>query len=176
MEVHVMNSNHINIRSFIAIFAAMLLFSLAISAQTTPPPTDVAAVNPKPTASVNKAVVPAFKDFRGAKIGMNADDLKQAWGKPETEDMQGFLYRLSDDATVQVSVDADKKVSAIAATFIGGRSAPALTDVFGPDAVVKPKDDKLTYHMVRYPDAGYWVSYYRGAGDDAVVTLMMQKL
>ena len=54
------------------------------------------------------------------------------------------------------------------------KAAPAPKSVFGSD--VAPKADGSIYRMVRYPKAGYWVSYSRTAGADPMVTVTMQKM
>jgi hypothetical protein len=46
--------------------------------------------------------------------------------------------------------------------------------VSGADIDTKPDGSK--YRLVRYPKAGYWVSYSRTAGDTPIVTVTIQKL
>jgi hypothetical protein len=46
--------------------------------------------------------------------------------------------------------------------------------VFGEDFETKPDGSK--HKLVRYPKAGYWVSYSRTAGDTPIVTITIQKL
>jgi len=38
------------------------------------------------------------------------------------------------------------------------------------------KTDGSAYKLVRYPKAGYWVSYSRTAGKDPTTTITMQKI
>jgi hypothetical protein len=46
--------------------------------------------------------------------------------------------------------------------------------VLGVELIAKPNGSM--YQLVRYPDAGYWVSYNRTAGDKPIVTITMQKM
>ena len=46
--------------------------------------------------------------------------------------------------------------------------------VFGAD--VETKADGSKYKLVRYPKAGYWISYSRTAGDTPIITVTLQKL
>ena len=66
-------------------------------------------------------------------------------------------------------------VSAISIDFMSGSSGvPSPKDVFGSEA--EAKADGSIFKLVRYPKAGYWVSYSRTAGNDATVTITMQKI
>jgi hypothetical protein len=38
------------------------------------------------------------------------------------------------------------------------------------------KADGSAYKLIRYPKAGYWVSYSRTAGKDPTTTITMQKI
>jgi hypothetical protein len=56
----------------------------------------------------------------------------------------------------------------------GAREIPSCKDVLGADA--EKKTDGSVYKLIRYPKAGYWVSYSRTAGSDATVTVTMQRI
>ena len=56
----------------------------------------------------------------------------------------------------------------------GANGIPSPKDVLGTDADKKP--DGSLYKLVRYPKAGYWVSYSRTAGDSPTITVTMQKI
>jgi hypothetical protein len=76
---------------------------------------------------------------------------------------------------MQVMYDGAKKVSAIALNFIGaGDKALMPNAVLGGDIEARP--DGSLYKLVRYPKAGYWVSYSRTAGNSPIVSVMMQKM
>ena len=46
--------------------------------------------------------------------------------------------------------------------------------VFGAD--VETQADGSKHRLVRYPKAGYWVSYSRTAGDTPIISVTIQKL
>ena len=41
---------------------------------------------------------------------------------------------------------------------------------------LQTKADGSMYQLNRHPEAGYWVSYNRTAGDKPIVTITMQKM
>lgn len=133
---------------------------------------------PPPASAPAKAAValqPAIHALRDVELGMSADDAKHKLGKPEVQDETGMYFNLSGGDSVQIGLGADKKVSTIAIIYAaGGKNAPSLSDVFGPDV---EKADGDTYKMVRYPDAGYWVSYSRSnSADKPVVVVTIKKM
>ena len=164
-------------RSAIGPMALIMCLGIAASAQTEGA---VSAVKPKPPAANAAATakafpVPAMTDFRRASIGTAADDLKKAWGKPEVEDDTGFIYEFSEKEMAQVAINGDKKVDAIAVTFRDGTGAPKAEEIFGPNEKIVRKDDGSLFHMVRYEEAGYWVSYL-SQGPGKMVILTYKKL
>jgi hypothetical protein len=67
------------------------------------------------------------------------------------------------------------QVTAISVDFMNGaKEVITPQQVFGADIDAKPDGSK--YRLVRYPKAGYWVSYSRTAGDTPIVTVTIQKL
>jgi hypothetical protein len=172
-----MNGNKDSLLKYLTVMLAMALFSVAAAAQTTPATEPVSALTVKektPATTANSG--PAMKAFRNVAIGMPADAVKDAFGRPKLEDKDGFLFELSDDETAQVRVDPDMKLRTLAITFMKGKNAPSFTEVFGTGIEIKPQADGSVYHMQRYPAEGYWISYFRAAGDDGIVTLTFQKL
>jgi hypothetical protein len=114
--------------------------------------------------------------FREARIGMDADTLRDAWGKPKIEDATGYIYELSDNETAQIWIDPEEKVKAIAMMFEDGVGAPSGSEVFGSGVQIAVQENGSMYHMQRYPDLGYWISYYKGSGNKGLVTLTVHKL
>lgn len=167
-----------NKRTFIGGVIAPLVIALGIgtSAQAqTAGTSPVPANQPKPAvgaATATKAVrAPAMTEFRKASIGIDADELKKAWGKPEVEDATGLIFELSDKEMAQIAIDPDKKVNTIAVTFKDGSGAPTAEEVFGPGEKIERKENGTIFHMVRYPEAGYWVSYLsQGEGKSVILT------
>lgn len=116
---------------------------------------------------------PVFTDYKGVHIGMSADETRHKLGTPaDKSDAQDF-YTFSDDETAQVSYDAQHNVAALAIFYVGAGKAPVCKSVLGTELTAKT--DGSMYRLVRYPKAGYWVSYSRTAGDSPLVTVMMQR-
>jgi len=56
----------------------------------------------------------------------------------------------------------------------GATGIPTARDVLGTDA--EAKADGSQYKLLRYPKAGYWVSYSRTAGSTPTTTVTLQKI
>jgi len=118
---------------------------------------------------------PLFADFRGVNIGMPADEVRKKLGGPRDKGDDLDLYVFNDTQAVQVYYDKAKTVSAISIDFMTGATGiPSPKDVVGSDPDARP--DGSSYKMVRYPKAGYWVSYSKTAGDSPTITITMQKI
>lgn len=119
---------------------------------------------------------PVFLEYRGVKIGWVADEVRKKLGNPANKGDEQDFYIFGDKETCQVLYDkATGKVTAISVDFMSGaREVITPQQVFGADFETKPDGSK--YKLVRYPKAGFWVSYSRTAGDSPIVTVTMQKL
>jgi hypothetical protein len=116
-----------------------------------------------------------FSEYRGVKIGMPTADVRTKLGKAKDESDTTDQYIFSDSESVQFYYDASKNVNAIMITFMGDvTKAPTAKDIFGAD--VAPNDQGMIFKMERYPKAGYWISYTRTAGADAMVNIALQKM
>lgn len=120
---------------------------------------------------------PVFLDYRGVQIGWLADDVRKKLGNPADKGDEQDVYKFSDSESCQVQYDkTTRKVTAISVDFSNNASTVITPQqVFGAD-IIEKKPDGSMYKMVRYPKAGYWVSYYRGGGDSPMITVTMQKL
>ena len=118
---------------------------------------------------------PLFSEFKGVRIGMSADEARQKLGEPKDKGTEQDFFVFNEKQSVQVFYDKSGKVSAISIDFLGGGSdAPAPKAVFGAEIEAKP--DGSMYKLVRYPKAGYWVSYNRTAGETPLVSVTIQKI
>ena len=132
------------------------------------------AQRPKPPADDPKSR-PAFSDFKGVRIGMTADESRKKLGSPRDKADDQDFYVFNDTQTLQVFYDKPGTVSAISIDFMSGASAiPSAKDVLGTEA--ETRTDGSLYKMMRYPKAGYWVSYSRTAGNSPTTTITMQKI
>ena len=117
---------------------------------------------------------PVFSEFKGVRIGMTADAARKKLGSPHDKSAEMDLY-VSDTQTVEVFYDKTGMVSAISIDFMtGANGVPTAKEVLGTEADAKA--DGSVYKMVRYPKAGYWVSYSRTAGTTPTTTVTMQKI
>jgi hypothetical protein len=118
---------------------------------------------------------PAFTDFKGVRIGMTADAARKKLGSPRDKSAELDFYVFNDTQAVQVCYDKTGAVSAISIDFMSGASAvPTAKEVLGSEP--EAKADGSVYKMLRYPKAGYWVSYSRTAGSSPTTTVTMQKI
>src|SRR5687767_11937719 len=118
---------------------------------------------------------PVFLDYRGIQIGWLADEVRKKLGIPADKGDEQDFYVFGEKETCQILYDkATRKVTAISVDFMNGaNSAITPQQVFGGDIESKPDGSK--YRLVRYPKAGYWVSYSRTAGETPIITVTMQK-
>ena len=150
--------------------ALLLVITLAIAAgvsfdQTT---------RPRPNAAPDED--PVFHEYRGVKIGWLADEVRKKLGDPANKGDEQDFYVFNGKETCQVLYDkATRKVTAISVDFMNGASEVITPQqVFGADFDAKPDGSK--YKLVRYPKAGFWVSYSRTAGDTPIITVTIQQI
>ncbi|HKY42648.1 MAG TPA: hypothetical protein VJM50_06105 [Pyrinomonadaceae bacterium] len=151
-----------------AFLLVVITFAIAgvSSAQTT---------RPRPNAAPDEE--PVFHEYRGVKIGWLADEVRKKLGSPANKgDEQDFYVFSEAKETAQVLYDKGTgKVTAISVDFMNGaREVITPQQVFGADFDAKPDGSK--YKLVRYPKAGYWVSYSRTAGDTPIITVTIQQI
>src|SRR3712207_96444 len=86
---------------------AILLFSLTTSAQ------ERRALNGNSAAPVAAAAddEPPFKEYKGVRLGMSADEVRKKLGSPQDKSEQQDFYSFSDKEGAQVFYDAERKVS-----------------------------------------------------------------
>jgi len=149
-------------------FAGALIF-MALA------PVALRAQRPKDALDSDADKRPAFSDFKGVSIGMHADEARKKLGNPREKGVEQDFYMFGDNQAVQVFYDKGGAVNAISIDFMSGaREIPSCKDVLGAEA--EKKSDGSVYKLIRYPKAGYWVSYSRTAGDSSTVTITMQKI
>ena len=127
-------------------------------------------------AAVDNAVAqqPLYTDFRGAKLDMTPEQVREKLGTPVLKDAEMDYYVLSDTVTAQVVYDAAHKVRMISVDYANGAGAPDYRGVVGQELTTRP--DGSAYSMVRYESRGFWVSYSKTAGPVIVVTVTIQKI
>ncbi len=118
---------------------------------------------------------PVFTAYKEVAIGTSASDARTKLGKPkETSDAEDY-FEFSDNESVRVLYDKDKKTRAISISYSAkGISAPTPQAVLG--MAVEARPDGGMFKMVEYPKQKFWVSYVRTAGDEPLVIVTMQKI
>lgn len=118
---------------------------------------------------------PAFHEYRGVQLGMTTADVRKKLGDPKVKSAEEDFFIFNETETAQVVYDKTQKVVAISADFMSpNRAAPSAKEVFG--AEIEAKADGSIHKLVRFPKAGYWLSYNRTSGAEPVVTITLQKL
>jgi len=136
---------------------------------------DISRAQRTRTAAAEPEDQPAFVEFKGVRIGMTADEARKKLGNPRDKSVEQDLYIFNDTQAVQVFYDKAGTVSAISIDFMAGASGiPSAKAVLGTEA--ETRTDGSAYKMLRYPKAGYWVSYSRTAGSSPTTTITMQKI
>ena len=128
-----------------------------------------------PAAVIAEEPSSSFQQYRGIQLGMTADEVRQKLGEPKDKGAEQDFYVFNELETAQIVYDKSQKVVTISADFLA--TAPdVLTakQVFGTDLEAKP--DGSVYKMVRFPKAGYWLSYSRTSGADPMTTVTLQKI
>lgn len=154
----------------------ILAFSIA-NGQTSSSPSmqeEVATAIEKSASNATTANVPLFTDYRGVTIGMTGEEVRAKLEGLNKGERQDFLV-FSERESAQIYYDDQGKVIAISIDYFGDNSNPPSADaVLG--AALQAKSDGSMYQLNRYPNAGYWVSYNRTAGEKPIVTITMQKM
>ena len=118
---------------------------------------------------------PAFKDYKGVRIGMSADEVAEKLGEPAVKDENEGVFLISDVEMVQVLYDKAGGVSALSITYSAEHTNPPTPQaILGED--VNADADGRIYKLIRYPESGYWVAYSRTAGATPVVSVTMNKM
>lgn len=118
---------------------------------------------------------PALAEYRGISIGMLADEVRKKLGNPSDKAEEQDFFVLNENETAQIVYDKARKVIAISFDFASGaRDIPTPKVIFGSEIDARP--DGSVYKMVRYPKAGYWLSYNRTAGTSPLTSITFQKI
>ena len=152
------------VRLLVLLAITLFLASVAV-AQTTRTP-----------AGAGKDDGPVFQEYRGVQIGWLADDVRKKLGDPAAKGDEQDYFVFGEKERAQILYDKKTRmVTTISVDF--NSDAP---DVLTPQQVLgadfETKSDGSKHKLVRYPKAGYWVSYSRTAGDTPIITITLQKM
>jgi len=129
-----------------------------------------------------KAAAPAaeeesamFKEYRGVQLGMTSDEVRKKLGSPKDKGDEQDFFVFGDNESAQIVYDSAHKVITISADFLTtDASVPTCKQVFGSEA--QAKADGSVYKMVRFPKAGFWLSYNRTGGTSPMTSITLQKI
>ena len=126
-------------------------------------------------AGTDPATEPAFKDYKGVRIGMSADEVAEKLGEPAVKDENEGVFLISDVEMVQVLYDKTGGVSALSITYSAEHTNPPKALAILGEDVTADADGRI-YKLIRYPESGYWVAYNRTAGAAPVVSVTINKM
>jgi hypothetical protein len=111
---------------------------------------------------------PLYKEYRGVRLGMTAAETRAKLGEPAMKSDEQDFYVFSANETAQI-VYTGQKVVTISTDYSGGVGAPDYKSVVGENLLQKP--DGSLFKMVLYDSERFWVSYYKSASVEPVVTI-----
>jgi hypothetical protein len=118
---------------------------------------------------------PPFYEYKAVSIGTTTDIVRNKLGSPKEKSDDQDFYVFSDTESAQFFYDKAHLVTAIMITYAGDiKSAPTCINVLGEEVPANP--DGGIFKLVRFPKAGYWVSYNRTGGEGPVISIAIQKL
>lgn len=152
------------LRTLLLLTVTLLLSSVAV-AQTT-----------RTAPGAGKDDGPVFHEYRGIQIGWLADDVRKKLGDPAAKGDEQDYYVFGEKERAQILYDKKTRMVTTISVDFNSDAPEVITpqQVFGGD--VESKADGSKHRLVRYPKAGFWVSYSRTAGDTPIITITLQKL
>jgi hypothetical protein len=99
---------------------------------------------------------------------MTAAETRAKLGEPAMKSDEQDFYVFSANETAQI-VYTGQKVVTISADYLGAVGAPDYKSVVGEELLQKP--DGSWFRMTLYDSERFWVSYYKSASVEPVVTI-----
>ena len=157
-----------SVRARVLVFLVAAISLLLLSSGSSP-------AQRKPTTPAGEEETAAFKEYRGVQLGMTADEVRKKLGAPKDKSDAQDFFVFGDNESAQIVYDPTHKVITISADFLSvDASVPTAKQVLGSD--LEAKADGSVYKMMRYPKAGYWLSYSRTAGTSPMTSVTLQKI
>ena len=151
--------------TFLLVVTLIVLSGISAMAQRRPAPASPVADEP----------LSSFHEYRGIQLGMTADEVRKKLGEPKDKGTEQDLFVFNETEMAQIVYDKTQKVITISADFLtAGPEVPTAKQVLGSE--IEPKPDGSVHKMVRYPKAGYWLSYSRTSGTAPMTTVTLQKI
>ena len=153
--------------TFLLIVTFVFLSSVTASAQRKPGgPVSTPAADEESSS---------FNAYRGVQLGMTAEEVRKKLGEPKDKGTEQDFFVFNETETAQIVYDKSQKVVTISADFLTqGPDVLTAKQVIGSEVEAKP--DGSVYKLVRFPKAGYWVSFNRTSGTSLMTTVTLQKI
>jgi hypothetical protein len=118
---------------------------------------------------------PVFKSYHGAWLGMTAEQVRDALGKPKEKGKDTDIFVLSNQESATVYYDENGTANAFVVQYRGAPDKlPDADSVLGVN--LRPNDDGSAFKRIPYPEAGYAVSYSLIPGKAPMVIVMARTL
>lgn len=128
----------------------------------------ILAIVVKGQARPSQVQQPLFREYRGVRLGMTAEEARAKLGVPAMKSDEQDFYVFSANETAQI-VYVEQKVVTISTDYTGGIGAPDYKSVVGEGPLQRP--DGSLFRMVLYDSERFWVSYNKSASEVPVVTI-----
>lgn len=156
-------------RLWILSFVLMALGSTAFQTRSAAP---ISTQQPNSDTATRPQEAKVMREFRGVKLGLKADDVHSAMGKPESASTDREEYKLSDDDTLTVHYD-NGAVKAIQIRFTSTKNAPSWKDVVG-NAEIQQNENGSKVARVVVSAEKFWVSMYQSK-DGATTSITISR-
>jgi len=155
----------------------MISFALSVVAGLTlAPPSHSAAEIQQPGQQTAGAATPdkaqVMREYRGIKLGMKPDKVRDIMGKPELKEKDKDRFKLGGDDLLTVYYDGDA-VKAIQLYFTDPKHAPDWAEVVGDTEVVQMESGAKSARRV-ISEESFWVSMYQNK-DGTVTTITISR-
>lgn len=120
--------------------------------------------------SASPKEIKVMREYRGIKLGMKRDEVRDALGKPELSDQGKDRFKLGGDDLLTAHYDGDN-VKVIQLYFFESKKAPDWADVVG-ETEIEQRSDGSKVARREIPEEKFWVSMYRSkSGAITTVTI-----
>jgi len=124
-------------------------------------------------ATVSPNNIKVMREFRGIRLGMKRDDVRDALGKPEISESGKDRFKLGGDDRLTAHYENDS-VKVIQLYFFKSNKSPKWVDVVG-DTEIEQRTDGSKLARVDLPEEKFWVSMYESKSGD-VITVNISRL
>jgi hypothetical protein len=109
--------------------------------------------------------IKVMREYRGIKLGMKRDEVREALGKPELSDKGQDNFKIGGDDMLTAHYDNDS-VKVIQLYFLESKRVPNWVDVVG-DTEIEERPDGSKIARVDIPEENFWILMFQGKGGGA---------